>query len=282
MNATLSEWLCARGYGAPERQQSVGGGCINEITRLWFDDDRRLILKHNERAPADLFAAEAAGLEALAQTRTLRMPAVLLVTGQLLLLEDLGSGRPRPGYWEQLGHGLAALHRQTRDRFGFTMNTYCGTTLQHNPASSNGHEFFAQQRLLPLAASAAQRGLLEQADLAALERVAHRLERWIPHMPATLIHGDLWSGNVHCDAEGGPALIDPACYWGWAEAELAMTLLFGGFDSSFYAAYQERSTLATDWRERAPLYNLYHLLNHLLLFGTGYREAIRRTLHRFG
>jgi fructosamine-3-kinase len=123
--------------------------------------------------------------------------------------------------------------------------------------------------------------LLERADLNRLENIASRLSNWIPQQPPVLLHGDLWSGNVHCDAQGSPALIDPACYWGWAEAELAMTSLFGGFEPDFYTSYAECSGMDSDWPERAPLYNLYHLLNHLLLFGGSYLGSIRQICRRF-
>jgi fructosamine-3-kinase len=115
-----------------------------------------------------------------------------------------------------------------------------------------------------------------------LDSIATRLDRWIPAQAAVLIHGDLWSGNIHCDNRGQPALIDPACYWGWAEAELAMTTLFGGFAPAFYDAYAAASGLEADWRERASLYNLYHLLNHLLLFGGSYAQSVSAILDRYG
>jgi fructosamine-3-kinase len=180
-----------------------------------------------------------------------------------------------------LGRGLAALHRQEQPEFGFGADNYCGSTPQANPLMQDGWEFFARHRLLALAKPAQQRRLLNSAELRQVEDVAGRLADWIPAQPAVLLHGDLWSGNIHCDSRGLPALIDPACYWGWAEADLAMTTLFGGFDPRFYATYLECSGMQADWRERAPLYNLYHLLNHLLLFGGVYLDQVKQVLNRY-
>ena len=129
--------------------------------------------------------------------------------------------------------------------------------------------------------AARERKLLNNAAFNALEFIAENLRLWIPPQPAVLTHGDLWSGNIHCDEHGGPALIDPATYWGWAEAELAMTRLFGGFGESFYASYAEHSGMASDWQQRSELYNLYHLLNHLLLFGSSYGAQIEAISRRF-
>jgi fructosamine-3-kinase len=112
--------------------------------------------------------------------------------------------------------------------------------------------------------------------------LAARLPQLVPQQPASLLHGDLWSGNAISDRHGAPAIIDPAVYYGWAEAELAMTALFGAFAESFYQAYQEMRPLESGWRERFDIYNLYHLLNHLNLFGESYLGEVRAILRRYG
>lgn len=281
MYPDLTNWLIARGYGEPRQQRPVRGGCINAALHLTFADGRHLFLKHNASAPAGMFESEAQGLCALRDVDALVVPEVLLAAPHFLLLEDLGRSQPDARFWTELGHGLARLHAGPQPAFGFTVDNYCGSTPQHNPQLDDGWDFFARHRLLALGELARERGLLDRNELHALEWIAGRLRHWIPPLPAALIHGDLWSGNIHCAADGRAALIDPACYWGWAEADLAMTLLFGGFAVQFYSAYAESGSLAPGWRERVPLYNLYHLLNHLLLFGATYHAQIRETLDRY-
>ena len=277
----LAAWLNENDFGTVVREEPLGGGCINNVTRLCLDSGHSFILKSQPSPPDDLFTAEAAGLRALAATGSLRVPAVIHQESDCLLLEDLGQGAPATGFAERLGHGLAGVHADTKAEFGFTIDTYCGATPQDNTPDADGHDFFANRRLRPLGALCRERGLLGNDDAKRLESVCDRLADWIPRQPPVLIHGDLWSGNIHCDEKGQPALIDPAVYHGWAEAELAMTTLFGRLDARFYRAYLERTAVEPDWEERAPLYNLYHLLNHLFLFGRGYLAPVQHILARY-
>ena len=279
---TVQQWLRSSGYGDITACHKASGGCINDTSLLDLSNGDTLFLKQQTQAPPDFFTAEAAGLNALRQTGTLRVPRVIHAEPGFLLLEDLGIGTPGPRFWHQLGEGLAALHREEQDEFGFFGDNYCGLTPQRNTPCYDGYQFFARQRLMALARQAAIRRQLDSADMLTMEFIVANLNRWIPLQAPVLIHGDLWSGNVHCDGAGQPALIDPACYWGWAEAELAMTTLFGGFPASFHEAYQANSDMDPQWRERADIYNLYHLLNHLLLFGVGYLGQVRAVLKRYG
>jgi len=146
---------------------------------------------------------------------------------------------------------------------------------------ADGFAFFAEARLLHQGKLARDAGLLDSGAIRKLEWLAARLDRWIPEQPASLIHGDLWGGNAHCGPEGEPVLIDPAAHYGWAEAELAMTTLFGRFPEAFYRSYLASSQLSPEWESRIPLYNLYHLLNHLNLFGGGYRQSVQAVLDRY-
>lgn len=272
---TLADFI-----GPVDRLSPVGGGSINAAYRAEMADGSVLFVKHHSRPPAGFFAAEAAGLEAIAATGTIRVPAVVLVRDHLLVLEWL-EGAPGADYSARFGEQLAALHEHTRSTFGFDQDNYCGLTPQPNPAMEDGFAFFAEARLLHQGRLARNAGLLDRGEVRRLEQIAGQLDRWIPAQPASLIHGDLWTGNAHCGPDGEPVLVDPAAHYGWAEAELAMTTLFGALPASFYEAYEGNRPVARDWRERVPLYNLYHELNHLNLFGGMYYHAVTSTLRRY-
>ncbi len=277
----VSVWLNENDLGNLVRAEPLGGGSINQVSRLLLDRGQPLILKENPNAPEDFFNAEAAGLQALQSAKFLRLPQVIHVEADYILLQDLGSSRKTDRFWEALGKGLSDLHGNRREQFGFTLDNYCGATPQRNRACADGYEFYAEQRLMALARQADDQGLLERSLTRNLEAIANRLEQWIPKQPAALLHGDLWSGNIHCCESGEAGILDPATYYGWPEAELAMTLLFGEFDGLFYESYQAHSDVDRDWRQRSELYNLYHLLNHLLLFGSSYLPAISQTVKRY-
>lgn len=281
MDPQLQNWLLENDYGQIIRSEGVSGGSINETGRLYLDKSRSLFIKRQNNAPEDFFSAEAAGLKALQPATPLRVPDVVYVGQDYLLLEDLGDGVRGKSFDNVLAAGLAELHQCRQEQFGFVMDNYCGSTPQINTVCADGFEFFAERRLLQLGVQAYDAGLLPRETSRRLDFIAANLARWIPPQAPVLLHGDLWSGNVHCDERGQPCLVDPACYWGWAEADLAMTLLFGGFGAGFYNQYAETSGMDSHWRERVPLYNLYHLLNHLLLFGASYLPGIESTCREF-
>ena len=280
-------FLEQQGWGAITRAEPVTGGCINAGCVLHLAHGPRLFLKHNAHAPADMFMREAEGLAALARSDGPRVPRPLLAGGQFLLLEYLAPAPLGPRAWEALGRQLAALHAPAAPMFGFPHANYLGSTPQPNNPVADGFEFFAEQRLLFQARLARERGRLPAHGLRQAERLAIRLPQLVPAQPASLIHGDLWSGNVIAGPDGALCLIDPAAHHGWAEAELAMTGLFGGFPAAFYGAYAEAAQalgrpLAAGWRERFPVYNLYHLLNHLNLFGPAYLGEVSALLQHYG
>ena len=238
----------------------------------------------------DLFAVEAKGLALLRQANAIRVPAEVGHGRQgdqaYLILEYLESdatgllGAP-PAYWTKLGHQLAELHAHTQPRFGLDHANFIGTLPQCNTLTNDGYDFFFAHRLLPQAGQALYAGLLDKKTYDALFRLRQKLPDLLPAERPALLHGDFWTGNVLITEDGQPAVVDPAVYYGFREAELAFTQLFGGFDARFYDAYNELFPLEPGFTERIPIYNLYPLLVHVNLFGSGYVSGIERVLNRF-
>jgi len=261
--------------------ESLASGATNSA-RVILLNGMDLFLKWRSDIVDEFFAAEAQGLTALIQQRSgLRIPKVHCHDENFIAMDYIATIRPTQSDWMALGISLARLHSAAAAEFGFHIDTFCGPTRQNNRKSRDGFQFFAEQRLLPLTEMARNKGLLQRRDCRAIESLCAQLPSLLPAQPACLIHGDLWSGNVLFAQCGEPVLIDPAAYHGWAEAELAMTMLFGGFDDAFYAEYHNHSTADLQWRQRADIYNLYHLLNHLTLFGEEYLQSVLRILKSF-
>jgi protein-ribulosamine 3-kinase len=279
--AAVEIFLSENGFGEVLRRQGVSGGCINNGSRILTTSGEIFFLKTNSSAPADMFAREAESLQALGVPGGPIVPRSFIYGEDFILLEDLAPAARCTDYWPQFGRQLAVLHNWFHPTFGFHHDNYIGSTPQPNSWMDDGYRFFAEQRLLFQTRLAVQRGLLGKAEQSQVERLVNRLPQLVPPQPASLLHGDLWSGNATTNRLGLPAMIDPAAHFGWAEADLAMTALFGGFPESFYRAYAESRPLEPSFRERFGVYNLYHLLNHLNLFGGSYREQVNAVLHRF-
>ena len=264
---------------------ALGGGDISHVQRL-DTDAGTFVLKSHPHPPTGLFQAEARGLAALASSGTsLRVPLVIACsdTPPFLLLEDLGRGNRTRDFDDAFGRGLAELHHHSSADYGFDTDNFCGATPQPNPHRPGWVAFYAEARLGYQIAIASRAGLLRTTDRDRLDQLVSRLDTWIdePEEGPALIHGDLWSGNLHVAADGMPALIDPAASFSHREAELGMMTLFGGFASRMFAAYEEAFPLDAGWRERNPLYQLYHLLNHLNLFGHGYHGQVMTVVSRY-
>ena len=264
-----------------ERTTPVAGGCIHRCFIL-EGGGRRYFAKTSDRSALDSFAAEADGLAALAAAGA-RVPAPLR-RGQageaaFLVLEylDLRGN----GDYAALGRSLARVHSICGDSFGWQRDNYIGRTPQLNRRSPSWSDFWREARLAPQLDLARKNGFAKS-----LLRKGEHLAEGLPgllseHAPAaSLLHGDLWSGNAGFLADGTPVLFDPAVYWGDREADLAMTELFGGFPQVFHSAYAGAAPLAPGYPTRKTLYNLYHVLNHANLFGGGYAAQAERMIER--
>jgi len=274
-----------RALARPFRTKSVheaGGGCIHRALVLEGDGERWFV-KLNSAEALPMFEAERDGLAALATAQAFRVPRPLccgLIGGQAyLVLEhlDLKPVAERAGAIAS-GRALAALHRTAGQRYGWHRDNFIGATPQVNTENDSWARFFADARLLPQLERAAAHGraLQKKGESLASKLPAFFLDyRPVP----SLLHGDLWHGNAAMCA-GAPAVFDPAVYYGDREADLAMTELFGGFPEAFYAAYREAWPPAEGYESRKTLYNLYHVLNHLNLFGSGYLRQAERMIDR--
>jgi fructosamine-3-kinase len=280
------------GLGVPVGLRGLGGGCIADAAVAEFADGSRVFVKRAAGQPA-MFAAEAAGLRALQEAGAIRVPRVLAVSEEALVLEMIEAASPRRDFFADFGRRFAGLHQHRGKACGFPSDNFIGSTLQPNrpldgswehaaPDDGSGWPgFFLERRLRFQVDLADQRGRSGLAQL--LDRGQHLIEELLSAAtePPVILHGDLWGGNFIVDERGEACLIDPAVYYGHREADLAMTRLFGGFDSAFYAAYDEALPLAPGHAERLPVYQLYHVLNHFNLFGGAYYDQGRRILMRY-
>ena len=229
----VADWLASSGQGELQSAYPVGGGCINQARVLRTSAGVSYFLKSNQSAPGDMFLREAEGLRALKVKGGPTVPKVFLVGEKFLVLEDLQPTTRRVDFWELYGRQLACLHQQENHQFGFPHDNYIGSGVQYNAWMEDGIEFFRHRRLTPQIRWAVDQGYLTKKDQAQAESLLDRLPDLLPGGPAVLVHGDLWSGNLISDSQGCPALIDPAAYYGWAEADLAMTDLFGSYPEGF-------------------------------------------------
>lgn len=248
------------------------GGCIHQ-SGIFSDGSRSFFVKVNQADAVGMFAAEERGLRALGAIGALRVPEVIghAVVGDyaLLVLEALDLGwRAESKSWADLGEGLAKLHLASADEHGFDADNFIGSSPQSNRRHQSWAEFFVEERLRPQFRMAAAKGMAFEGAEHFMRRAGEILADHDPE--PSLLHGDLWSGNVSFTADGKPVIFDPATYYGDRETDLAFSEFFGGFAPEFYAAYRKAWPLGAGYEKRRDLYNLYHVLNHANLFGGGY------------
>ncbi|MFA6857201.1 MAG: fructosamine kinase family protein [Treponema sp.] len=276
------------------RTDRLPSGGTNKVYGLYLTDGTHIFMKANTRENAGFFAAEVVCLEAIASTEKVGTPKILC-TGtdpgeqsgySFLLLEYIEPCCPVDSYWKTFGHELAELHKSDCSgfvrggKYGFIADNYIGAAEQINNARSSWVDFYRDCRLIPQFRKASH--YFTSTTQAKITKLLDRLDSYIvePGRPS-LLHGDLWSGNVLCGPDCRACLIDPACYCGCNEADIAMTQLFGGFPEEFYKAYDEVNKLQPGYNYRRDMYNLYHLLNHLNLFGETYLEPVYSIINEY-
>jgi len=257
-----------------QQVDEIHGGDINRAYLLQ-GIDKQYFVKLNKAELLPMFEVEALALQALAETKTLRIPNVItygiVENKAFLVLEYIPLFALKPVAQKQLGHQLAELHKQKQNYFGWPQDNFIGHNKQTNNPTGDWVNFWKTQRLgaqLELAKANGYHGKVQALGKELISKVPEFFKDYQPQ--ASLLHGDLWSGNVAVDAKGLAVIYDPACYYGDRETDIAMTELFGGFGEDFYAEYDETYPLDLGYRMRKPLYNLYHILNHLNLFGRFY------------
>ena len=283
-----------------ERGFPVQGGDINKSYGIQLSNGNLLFMKSNEKSKVDFFVKEAHNLKAIAKTNTIATPKILgfgtedgeEVGYSFLLLDFVELGNLDADFWENFAETLGNMHKSTTEAFiskedlaegkifGFYEDNYIGKTKQINSPKITWVDFFRENRLAPQFKMAEKYFSTEDSKL--IDKLLDNLADFLiePRSPS-LLHGDLWAGNVMCDTKPQAMLIDPACCVGHPEADIAMTELFGGFSDRFYAAYKNTGLLQPQYEERRDLYNLYHLLNHLNMFGESYLPAVKSILEKY-
>lgn len=259
-------------------ERQISGGCINDAEVVTCKSGKTYFVKTNKNAAIGMFIKEANGLRELGKADVIRVPRVIHAADDFIILENISTKTKQNLFWETFGRNFALLHKHMSDSFGFFEDNYIGSTTQVNLAVNseklNWSEFYFNKRILyqyRLAEKKGNAGEELRKYFSQLENKFHHILTDCKEKPS-LLHGDLWSGNFMTDENGDACLIDPAVYYGHRETDLAMTKLFGGFEEEFYTAYNEEYPLDNGYEYRENIYKLYHVLNHLNLFGSGYYQ----------
>ncbi len=262
--------------------RSVGGGCINQGYKI-SGNSQNYFVKVNQANQVEMFVAEALGLKQMAATETITIPKPICwgVTGNscYIVLQWLDFGGRNNRSWRSMGRQLAQMHQhRTNDNFGWDTNNTIGSTPQINNWMDNWADFFAEQRIGYQLRLAKRKGGNFPDTNQVIAAVRAKLADRKPE--ASILHGDLWSGNADITRDGKPVIFDPATYFGDRETDIAMTELFGGFPNAFYQGYNQQWQLDPGYKQRKSLYNLYHILNHFNLFGGGYGSQANRMIQQ--
>ncbi|TDJ54926.1 MAG: fructosamine kinase [Ignavibacteria bacterium] len=256
--------------------QSLSGGCISNAYKIKTGVGEIYFLKYNSSVNNNMFMKEAHGLQELNKAGVIKIPDVICYDEDYILLEQIEAGIKQKNFSEDFGRKFALLHKFTSEFYGFYEDNYIGSNPQINISQGNEKQdwtkFYFNKRILFQLYLAEETGNSTSELRKAIAVLENKMDEIVVDNGEnpSLLHGDLWSGNYLINKKGFACLIDPAVYYGNREADLAMTKLFGGFDSKFYEAYNEAFPLPEGHEYRENIYKLYHVLNHLNLFGGGY------------
>jgi fructosamine-3-kinase len=265
--------------------RSIGGGCINEAYSLQTNIAKYFIKYNSASVYPGMFEKEVVSLKLLADTKTIEIPEVVVAAKNddyaYLLLQFIETGVSSRNFWNDFGIKLADLHLNTNKYFGLDHDNYIGSLVQTNNPHPDFYSFFISQRIQPQLKEARNKGAFSQSETRYFDSLFKSLHNIIPVEKPALIHGDLWNGNFMVNATGSACLIDPAVYYGHREADIAMTILFGGFQPEFYHAYNQVWPMEKDWQKRMDILNLYPLLVHVNLFGGSYVRQVLQIIRQF-
>ena len=269
------------------QKSSVAGGDINSTYKIsGFNSQQQILhffVKINSIKLSNMFQVEYESLLELSQNELMQIPTPICFGSSqdkaYLVLEYIPMSAR--GDSRLMGKALAKMHRITASQYGWSNNNFIGSTTQSNQTHSDWLSFWRDERMIPQFEMLYNKGYQSYLSPSADKFLLHLDSLLDNHNPpASLLHGDLWSGNYAYNETGQPVIFDPALYYGDRETDLAMTELFGGFDEKFYAAYNEVWPLDKGYKRRKTLYNLYHILNHANLFGTSYLNQAINMLDR--
>ena len=275
--------------------ERISGGDINKSYGLTLNSGEHIFMKANAKENFTFFESESMGLSAIAQTNAIKTPKIFCmgtddgeeVGYSFLLMEFIETGEKKSDFWEKFARSVAKMHDfdttsfvEKGAKFGFLKDNFIGARPQKNSPSKNWISFFRDFRLIPQFKAADS--YFSDSDRKMISKFLDNLEKILvePEKPS-LLHGDFWSGNYLCDSNGEPVLIDPACYIGHFEADIAMTQLFGGFPQKFYDSYREVQKFQPNYEDRRDIYNLYHILNHLNMFGRQYLPPVQNIIREY-
>lgn len=263
----------------------LSGGSINEAYALNTSCGKYFMKYNSSDKYPGMFETEAKGLSLLADSKTVKVPQVFTTCSEhnysYILLEFQDQAPRSEDYWHHFSGQLAALHSFTSNEYGLDHDNYIGSLSQSNKHYKNYYDFLINTRYTPLIIKARNADLLSPVDVKHFEKFFNQLPDLLPTEEPTLIHGDLWSGNLISDRHGSPFLIDPAVYYGNREFDIAMTKLFGGFPSYFYAHYNECFPMIKGWETRIEINQLYPLLVHVVLFGMSYVYQVQQIIRKY-